>query len=191
MSKKPNRFVVQVRNGVVLFFNRTTEVEDGWWWGSDADPLQQGPFASSHEAVANARRDDKRFKLVCWDRAALARDDRELRPTGHVVLIDTSGRLWAKTGEHPAREGWKDQTPATVSGAMRGLLMAVEHQAGPGTEPARDLSASNGEHGASSPIDITRPGSAARRRLVSGALRALLHARQAATMLPATVLPPA
>jgi hypothetical protein len=48
-----------------------------------------------------------RFKLVRWDDAAIRRDDRELRPTGHVVLIDTGGRLLVKTGEHLAREGWK------------------------------------------------------------------------------------
>jgi hypothetical protein len=107
MNKRPNRFIVEVRGGIVLFFNRVTELADGWWWGSDADPLQQGPFASSQAAVADACRGDERFKLVRWDRAALARDDRALRPTGHVVLIDTGGTLWAKTGERPARESWK------------------------------------------------------------------------------------
>jgi hypothetical protein len=30
MSKKPNRFVVEVQGGIVLFFNRATEVKDGW-----------------------------------------------------------------------------------------------------------------------------------------------------------------
>src|SRR5262245_20258846 len=106
MPKQLNRFIVEVRGGVVLFFNRMTEVSDGWWWGSDADALQHGPFASSQEAVADAGRNTGKFKLVCWNKAALKRDDRELRPTGHIVLVDTDGRLLVKTGERPAREGW-------------------------------------------------------------------------------------
>ena len=106
MPKQLNRFVVEVHGGVVLFFNRMTEAGDGWWWGSDADSVQHGPFASSQEAVTDASRDMGRFKLVRWDRAALKRDDRPLRPRGHIVLIDTDGRLLVKTGERPAREDW-------------------------------------------------------------------------------------
>jgi len=106
MPKQRNRFIVEVCGGLVLFFNRATKVDDGWWWGSDADPLQQGPFASSREAVADAGRSMGKFKLVRWDVAALKRNDRELRPTGHIIVIDTDGRLFVKTGERPAHEGW-------------------------------------------------------------------------------------
>jgi hypothetical protein len=106
MSKKPNRFVVEVQGGIVLFFNRATEVADGWWWGSDADPLQQGPFASSEEAVADARPDGDKLELVTWSHRNNW-GENELRPTGHVVLIDTRGRLLVRTGERPAREDWK------------------------------------------------------------------------------------
>jgi len=106
MFKQLNRFVVEVRGGVMLFFNRTTEASDGWWWGSDADPLQHGPFPSSQEAVADAGRNMGKFKLVRWDRTALKRDDRPLRPRGHIVLVDTNGQLLVKTGERPAREDW-------------------------------------------------------------------------------------
>jgi hypothetical protein len=104
MPKQPNRFVVEVRGGVILFLNRTTEVNDGWWWGSDADPLQHGPFKTSDAALADASRDIGRFKLVRWNMAALKRDDPELRPTGHVVVVDTAGRLLVKTGEPSAAE---------------------------------------------------------------------------------------
>ena len=105
-NKLLNRFILEVRAGVVLFFNCTTEVADGWWWGSDADPLQHGPFASSQEALADACRDDDRFEVMHWDAAEMQRDEHELRPTGHIVVIDTVGRLWIKTGEDPP-EGWR------------------------------------------------------------------------------------
>jgi len=29
--KKPNRTIVEVRGGAVLFFNCRTKVDDGWW----------------------------------------------------------------------------------------------------------------------------------------------------------------
>jgi hypothetical protein len=103
-----NRFVVEVRGGVVLFFNRTTELDDGWWWGFNARPLQHGPFASSDEAVADASREMGRFKLVRWDDATIWRKNHEeLRPTGHIVVIDTNGALFVKTGERPACEATK------------------------------------------------------------------------------------
>jgi hypothetical protein len=104
--KKPNRIIVEVRGGIVLFFNRMTEVGDGWWWGPDTNPLQQGPFASSEEALADARRGAEDLKLVRWDDAAIKNDEPDPPPTGHIVLIDTGGRLLVKTGERPAREGW-------------------------------------------------------------------------------------
>jgi hypothetical protein len=59
------------------------------------------------------------------------------------------------------------------------LPLAIAHD-----YPQPLLSISNGERGASSPADATRPGADARRRFVSGALRVVLHVRQAATMLP-------
>jgi hypothetical protein len=105
-TKLLNRFVVQVRSGVVLFFNRAAAVDDGWWWGTDADPLQHGPFASSQAALADARRDDDRFKVVRSDDASIKRDEPELRPTGHIVIIDTAGRLLVKTGEDPPPGWW-------------------------------------------------------------------------------------
>jgi len=106
-NKKLNRFVVEVQNGTVLFLNRATPAADGWWWGSDADPLQRGPFASSEEAVVDARRDlDGGFKLVRWDSAELQGEDRPLPPRGHIVVVDTGGRLWVRTGERPVRDGW-------------------------------------------------------------------------------------
>jgi hypothetical protein len=105
--KRSNRFVVEVRAGVALFFNRLADVEDGWWWGSDADPLQVGPFESCELALADARRGAENFKVFRWDAAGLGEPDRPFRPHGHVVVIDTDGRLWVKPGERPARDNWK------------------------------------------------------------------------------------
>jgi hypothetical protein len=85
----------------------TTVEPDGWWWGSDDNPLQVGPFASSEEALADARRGAERFKLVRWNEAELRRPDRPLPPRGHIIVIDTSGKLWARTGERFARADWK------------------------------------------------------------------------------------
>jgi len=107
---KPNRFVVEVKNGTFLFLNIAASVPDGWWWGVDDSCLQHGPFASSEEAVADIRRDRDfaRFKLVRWDDTTLARepDDRSVPPRGHIVVVDTGGHLCVKTGEPPA-PGWK------------------------------------------------------------------------------------
>jgi hypothetical protein len=106
MTKQPNRFIVEVRDGIVPFFNRTTDVAHGWWWGSDAGPLQRRPFASADEALVDARRGAERFKLVCWDAAELRRPDRPLPPRGRIVVIDTGGKLLVKSDERPARGGW-------------------------------------------------------------------------------------
>jgi hypothetical protein len=125
MPKQPNRFIVEVRGGITLFLNRKAEVGDGWWWGSDADPLQHGPFKTSDAALADASRDMRKFKVVRWDMAALTHDDLELRPTGHIVFIDTGGRLVVKNGEPSAAEfqaNWQaliDSGEIVPSGEMR------------------------------------------------------------------------
>jgi hypothetical protein len=99
--------VAEVRNGVELFFNRTTHAADGWWWGSDEDPLQVGPFARAAEALEDARRGAERFKIVTWDETELRDGPDHFPATGHIIVIDTGGRLWTKTGERPARGDWK------------------------------------------------------------------------------------
>jgi hypothetical protein len=107
--KNPSRSILEVRLGVVLFFNRTTELQDGWWWSSDANPftesLQHGPFATSGEAVADASCGMGKFKLVRYNTAAI-RSKPYPPSTGHSIVIDTGGRLLVKTGERPAREGF-------------------------------------------------------------------------------------
>jgi hypothetical protein len=135
---RANRYIAEVRGGLALFFNCTIDVEDGWWWGSDEDPWQWGPFASCEEALADARRGAERFKLVRWHAAErklvetdleeadveallqghvspatrtaaakalrkLRRPDRPLPPRGHLIVIDTGGKVVVKTGERRAR----------------------------------------------------------------------------------------
>jgi hypothetical protein len=104
--KKLSRSILEVRLGVVLFFNRTTELKDGWWWSADAGPLQHGPFATSDEAVADASRDMGKFKLVRYNTAAIRSGQPYPPSTGHIIVVDTGGRLLVMTGERPAREGF-------------------------------------------------------------------------------------
>jgi hypothetical protein len=99
-----NRFVIEVRNGMVLFLNQTTDADDGWWWGSDEDPLLEGPFASSTDAVVDARRGSK-FKVTYVDKEFIA-TTQELPANGHVVVFDTKGMLLVKTGERPPTDEW-------------------------------------------------------------------------------------
>src|SRR5262245_28538073 len=100
-NKELNRFVVEVQGGVVLFFNQATTAADGLWWGSDEDPLQHGPFASSEEALASACRGVENFKLERWDKAELRDGPDHYDPYGHIIVVDTGGRLWVKI-ERPA-----------------------------------------------------------------------------------------
>jgi len=44
--------------------------------------------------------------LVRWDAGELRRPDRPLRHRGHIVVVDTGGKVWRTTGE-PAPAGWK------------------------------------------------------------------------------------
>jgi hypothetical protein len=103
-----NRFVGEVRGGVALFFNLAIDAGDGWWWGSDADLFQVGPFESLEQALADASRDMGEFKVVRWDAAELQQPDRPLPPRGHIVVVDTGSKLWVKTGELPPA-GWSSR----------------------------------------------------------------------------------
>jgi hypothetical protein len=47
-----------------------------------------------------------KFKLVRLDNAVIRSNKPYPPSTGHIVVIDTGGRLLVKTGERPAREGW-------------------------------------------------------------------------------------
>ena len=52
-----NVYVLEVRDGVILYLNAQTRARDGWHWGSD-DQFVSGPFASYELAmeVSKARR---------------------------------------------------------------------------------------------------------------------------------------
>jgi hypothetical protein len=116
MNSKPmtgteaNRFVLEVRAGVILYLNETIDADDGWWWGLDEDPLLEGPFASSADALADARRGGE-FKVLHMDDKLSLTDENGLKlehfsRDGHVVVIDTKGRLLVRTGERPATDVW-------------------------------------------------------------------------------------
>jgi hypothetical protein len=101
--RKLSRTVFEVRHGIALVINRAVRSDDGWWWGNAEE--QNGPFASSDEAVADASRDMGKFKLLRWDIAAI-RSNKLFPLSGHIVVFDTGGRLLVTKGDRPAREGW-------------------------------------------------------------------------------------
>jgi hypothetical protein len=98
-----NLWVLEVRRGVILYHNQPSRARDGWHWGPDGHPFAGGPFASYDLAVADARRAVGHimdFRLLVLDGVA------EIPAGGHIIVINTRGRLWIKTGEKPARGGW-------------------------------------------------------------------------------------
>jgi len=59
-----NLYVLEVRDGVILYLNAQTRARDGWHWGSD-DQFVSGPFASYELAMEDARRhSDKPLNLI-------------------------------------------------------------------------------------------------------------------------------
>ena len=104
IETKSNRFVLEVRRGVILYLNETADVDDGWWWGSDTDALQNGPFASSADALADARQGGE-FKVMHMNHKKFVELD-DLPADGHVIVVDTAGALLVRTGERPATAGW-------------------------------------------------------------------------------------
>jgi hypothetical protein len=101
-----NRFVVEVRGGVVLYLNQATDKADGWWWGNDSKPLIWGSFESLELALADASRGAEDFKVVSWtvENGEIKCDDVSV--IRHIVVIDTRSRLITLVGERPARDGW-------------------------------------------------------------------------------------
>jgi hypothetical protein len=93
-----NLYVLEIRAGIILYFNARTPVADGWWWGTD-DTFVRGPFMSYQSAVPDVRRHhDKELNLIVWDKNnfALAKDPS---PSGNLIVVNTEGRLWVRCGE--------------------------------------------------------------------------------------------
>jgi hypothetical protein len=43
------KWIFEVRGGVILIFGERTELADGWWFSTNSDPV--GPFATDQEAL--------------------------------------------------------------------------------------------------------------------------------------------
>jgi hypothetical protein len=43
------KWIFEVRNGVLLIFGERTDLADGWWFSTNSDPI--GPFATDQEAL--------------------------------------------------------------------------------------------------------------------------------------------
>jgi len=98
-----NLYVLEVRNGTILYLNERTPAADGWHWGTD-DAFVRGPFASSELALADARRHcDQELKLLILNEANILDDATEdPPPSGHIIVVDTGSCLWVKKGETPS-----------------------------------------------------------------------------------------
>jgi hypothetical protein len=95
-----NLYVLEVRDGIILYLNARTPVSDGWWWGTD-DTFQEGPFPTYEAAVRHVRRHGAEgFNLIIWTRENFL-DASEPSPSGQLIVIDTDGQLWTRDGERP------------------------------------------------------------------------------------------
>jgi hypothetical protein len=73
------KFILEVKDGIILFLNEHAPYPDGWYWRTDAGPFN-GPFESIDDA---------------GEAAAIASD-----PGGEIRVIDTGGRI-AKAPHDP------------------------------------------------------------------------------------------
>ena len=73
------KFIQEVKDGIILFFNEHAPYPDGWYWRTDAGPFN-GPFESVDDA---------------GEAAAIASD-----PGVEIMVIDTGGRI-AKASHDP------------------------------------------------------------------------------------------
>jgi hypothetical protein len=107
-----DKWVLEIRNGVVLFLNERVHAseEDGWWWGTDERAITWGPFESSEAAVEDAcMASDEPIKIVTRDDTEMKIPEAEAPPAhtdGFVTInvVDTKGHIWLKTGEKPAAQ---------------------------------------------------------------------------------------
>jgi hypothetical protein len=94
-----NMYVLEIRDGIELFFNRRTVERDGWYWGPDNEPMLHGPYQSSEAAAEDARTTSERpVKVVT---VTSAYDELGLDEEVGIIIVDTGGRVWVKTGEAP------------------------------------------------------------------------------------------
>jgi hypothetical protein len=103
-----NFYVLEVRDGVILYLNERTQVRDGWYWGPD-DKFVDGPFANQDLAIADARQhSDKPLNLIVWN-ADNFDDADEPSASGNLIVVDTRSRIWVRTGESIGGRGLKEK----------------------------------------------------------------------------------
>ena len=82
------KFILEVKDGVILFFNEHAPYPDGWYWHTDAGPFI-GPFESIDDAT---------------EAAVIASD-----PGVEIKIFDTRGRI----AKLPARSSWRSGAEAS------------------------------------------------------------------------------
>jgi hypothetical protein len=93
-----NLYVLEVRNGLILYLNERTSAKDGWHWGTD-NAFVEGPFPSYELAVAAAQRhcDQERKLMIMTSENIFDPDDY---PTsGCLIVVNTDGYVWARETE--------------------------------------------------------------------------------------------
>jgi hypothetical protein len=99
-----DKFVLEVRGGVVLYLNEPASPgeSDGWWWGFDEVPTLHGPFASAELAVKDASaQSTKPLKVITHDNIETMEG---FHTDGYVTInvVDTAGEVWVCVYEKPA-----------------------------------------------------------------------------------------
>lgn len=95
-----DKWVLEVRHGVALMFNRRTGRPDGWYWGDDEMPLTYGPFESCYAAIDDAVMfSDEPIKVNRHDDTDLGMGEEDALPqhtNGFVTVnvVDTDGQVW-------------------------------------------------------------------------------------------------
>ena len=114
-----NFYVLEVRNGIILFLNEQTHARDGWHWGTDNESIS-GPFASSELAVEDARRhSDKPLNLIRWTKDNFLTNKPSA--SGNLIVVDTGGHVWARSDEEVPKAA---KVPSGIKRAFADLAAA-------------------------------------------------------------------
>jgi len=96
-----NLYVLEVRNGIILYLNERTSARNGWYWGTH-DAFKAGPFENHNLAIEHVRRHTgKSFNLIVWTADNFDEAD-EPSPSGNLIVVDTGGHVWVSGREQPA-----------------------------------------------------------------------------------------
>lgn len=101
-----DKWVLEIRNGVELYFNQRASRADGWYWGLDEEPYFRGPFESREAALDDATlTSDEPIKVNRIDADTIEADDHTNGYTT-INVVNTDGQIFVCTA--------KGETPVTA-----------------------------------------------------------------------------